>query len=89
MPMLKILVKQKLKLDDNEDELIDHYIESAKETLLRAGVKEQEGSLYQNAVLIQVLLDYENYDVGMSVESMKAALHSITLQLKSFGGEDE
>lgn len=89
MENLTSLVKQKLKIDSHEDELAKHYIESAKESLKLAGVKEQEGALYKNAVLIQVLLDYENHDVGMSVESMKKALHSIILKLKYFGGEDE
>lgn len=87
MEHLTSLVKQKLKIDSHEDELAEHYIESAKESLKLAGVKEQEGALYKNAVLIQVLLDYENQDKDLNVGALNNALQSITLKLKDHGGE--
>lgn len=83
------VVKQKLKIDEAEDELVSFYIESAKESLKQSGVEEQDSALYQNAVMIQVLLDYENQDKDLNVGALKNALHSIVLKLKTYKGESE
>lgn len=55
------LAKQWLKIDWNdEDTLIDFLIKSAKEELLKSGVKERESLVYDRAILMLVSHWYSN-----------------------------
>jgi uncharacterized phage protein (predicted DNA packaging) len=86
-------VKQHVRIDESEDEAyLTLLIDAAKAELKSSGVREvDEGApfypLYQKAVAIQVLLDYDKYDKFMNVEGLKNALREITLKLKDYGGD--
>ena len=84
-------VKQHVRIDESEDDTyLTLLIDAAKANLKISGVREREEGdplypLYQIAVAIQVLLDYDKYDKFMNVEALKKALLEITLKLKDYG----
>ncbi|UQD53308.1 phage gp6-like head-tail connector protein [Bacillus methanolicus] len=84
-------VKQHVRIDESEDDTyLTLLIDAAKANLKISGVREREEEdplypLYQIAVAIQVLLDYDKYDKFMNVEALKKALLEITLKLKDYG----
>ncbi len=81
------LAKEKLRVDEGDEALILLHVKSAMESLKLSGVPESESSLYKTAVLIQVILDYENNDKDLNVNALKQSLETIILKLKTFGGE--
>lgn len=85
---LQQFVQKRLRVeegDDNQD--IALLIDGAIEKLRLSGVPESDSALYRISVLIQVMLDYENRDKSLNVESLEKALLSNILQLRPYGGE--
>jgi hypothetical protein len=86
-------VKQYARIDESEDEsYLTLLIDAAKVELQSSGVPEiEEGNslypLYQKAVAIQVLLDYDKYDKSMNIDALKRSLTTIILKLKAYGGD--
>ena len=61
MPLNLALTKQWLKVDwDDENDLINFLIDSAKQKLLDAGIKERESFTYDRALLMLVSHWYSN-----------------------------
>ncbi|MCB5900275.1 head-tail connector protein [Bacillus cereus] len=86
------LIKGKLKIDGNEEDIIIQLlIDGAKEALLGSGVPESEKALYKIAVITHVLLNYENQDKSLNVPGLKQSLETTILQLRDYnnGGNHE
>lgn len=77
--------KEYLRIDGNyDDEMLQILIESAKQYMSNAGVKEQENDLYNLAIMMLVTNWYENREqvTGSIPKSINLGLQSIILQLK-------
>lgn len=84
------MVKQQLRIDGSEeDALLQLLIDSAKEYLLRSGVRESDTALYKTAVITHVLLSYENRDKTLNVWSLESVLRTAILQLRDYGGDPD
>lgn len=85
--MLEI-VKQFLKLEGGEnDNILSLLIANAEEYLAQSGVVSQPlNPQYQVAVIVHVLLHYENYDKSLNVKALEKSLQTSVLQLRSYGG---
>ena len=83
-------VKEKLKIDGSEgDDILALHVDAAKEKLLGAGVPESDKSLYKLTVLLQVMLDYENYDKSLNTVALQNAITSNILLLRPYGGDTD
>ncbi len=80
------LTKEYLRIDGTEeDTFLGFLIDSAKEYLANAGVKESESRTYQLAILMLVTHWYENREqnvVGKTTSAIDHGLRSIILQLR-------
>ena len=79
-------VKEYLRIDgDHDNDLLDLLIESAKEYLSNAGVKEQEGKLYKLAITMLVTHWYEQRHQsidGRTSRVIEMGVQTIILQLR-------
>lgn len=82
-------VKEYLRVDGKrDDEMLGFLIDSAKEYLSNAGVKEnqhEESNQYELAIIMLVTHWYENREqvIGSVSETISLGLQSIILQLKA------
>lgn len=85
-------VKNYLRLDGKrDDEMIEFLIDSAKEYLSNAGVKEKrhkDSNQYKLAIIMLVTHWYENREqvIGTVSSAISLGLQSIILQLKAVDG---
>ncbi len=86
-------VKQYLRIDgDHDDNMLGLLIDSAKEYLSNAGVKEQDSTLYRLAVTMLVTHWYEHREQsidGRTSRVIEMGLQTIILQLRVGGNHDE
>lgn len=86
-------VKEYLRIDgDYDDPMLSLLIDSAKEYLSNAGVKEQENNLYKLAITMLVTHWYENRNQETDARTKKVldlGLQTIILQLKVGGLNDQ
>ncbi|MEV3587688.1 head-tail connector protein [Paenibacillus larvae] len=74
-------VKEYLRIDDDAgDQTLSMILESAKEYLENAGVKESDHSLYKLAVMVWVAIYYEMDD--RTLDKLKQSLQTMILQLR-------
>lgn len=79
-------VKEYLRVDgDHDDKTLGLLIDSAKEYLFNAGVKERDSKTYTLAIIMLVTHWYENREqvVGQTANNLTLGLQSIILQLKA------
>ncbi|MCC2249081.1 head-tail connector protein [Virgibacillus sp. AGTR] len=81
------LAKEYLRIDgDQDNKLLDLLINSAKNYMSNAGVKEKEDELYQLAIMMLVTHWYENRqqnEFGKISSAIEMGLQTIILQLKA------
>jgi|SRR5699024_3338016 len=86
-------VKEYLRIDgDHDDAMLGLLIDSAKEYLKNAGVKEQKSDLYNLAITMLVTHWYENRNQEADSRTNKVislGLQTIILQLKAGGLNDQ
>lgn len=76
-------IKKHLRIDGSEDDdVLTLHLDAAIDFLVRAGVVETESPLYKQAILIHVLLNYQNYESSLNVDALNKSLTSIILQLR-------
>lgn len=81
-------IKKQLKIDgSDDDDVIALLIDGAKEHLKEAGVLEpttedEMSALYKQAIYIQTLLNYQNYESSLNVEALNRALTAIILKIR-------
>ncbi|GAA0434435.1 hypothetical protein GCM10008934_24850 [Virgibacillus salarius] len=81
------LAKEYLRIDgDQDNKLLGLLINSAKNYMSNAGVKEKEDELYQLAIMMLVTHWYENRqqnEFGKISSAIEMGLQTIILQLKA------
>ena len=81
-------LKKFLRIDGSEDDdILTLLVNAAKEALKKAGVPESDSDLYKLAVMLYVVLYYENRDPSTKMDKLNFAFESIVLQLKDYGGD--
>lgn len=84
---LREKVKEYLRIDGNQDdEMLELLVKSAKEYMENAGVKEQSSDLYRLGIMMLVTHWFENREQisGTVPHTLAMGLQSIILQLKSW-----
>lgn len=86
-------VKEYLRIDgDQDDNMLGLLIDSAKEYLSNAGVKEQDSTLYRLAITMLVTHWYEHREQsidGRTSRVIEMGLQTIILQLRVGGSNVE
>jgi uncharacterized phage protein (predicted DNA packaging) len=76
-------LKTYLRVDGSEDDtILALHLDAAKDYLAKSGVVDSDSPLYKQAILIHVLLNYQNYDSSLNVNALNKSLTSIVLQLR-------
>lgn len=84
MPSLN-LVKKYLRIDGDEDnDILDLLIKSAKKDLEDSGVPESEDPRYEVLVALHTALYNENRDPSIKIDKLNVAYESLLLKLKIY-----